>query len=297
MKQKPTPPLNALKAFEAVSRHINVSRAANELHVTPSAISHLIRRLEENIGAKLIERSGRNISLTTIGQSAGSELQKAFQSLRVAVNNIQQSIERRIVTISCRPYFAAKWLAPRLENFWSNYSDIELHLHHTNQMADLNSGEVDLSIEWLDGDRENGNLSKLVAGNLTPVFSPSLKNSSKIKQPKDLLNYPLLRETDFNSWQTWFNQCGCSIPEKLHSIYMDDSNVRYQAALDGQGVELSCRSLILKDLQTGQLIAPFEQSIQEFSYYLVEPENRNLSVSATIFRNWLYQQINNAKTE
>ena len=291
MSQKPIPPLNALKAFEAVSRHSNVSRAAQELHVTPSAVSHLIRRLEESFGAKLLERSGRNIRLTNFGQATALELQNAFHSLRVAVNNIHQSIEQKVITVSCRPYFAAKWLSARLESFWSQHPEVELHLYHTNQKADLNSGDVDLSIEWLNGKRENGKLLELVPGNLTPVFSATLKNSKKINTPEDLLRFPLLRETDYNSWEKWFIQCDCSPSKKLRSIYIDDSNVRYQAAIDGQGVELSCRSLIKNDIENGKLVAPFSETIEEFSYYLVEPTNRNLSASALIFREWLLDQI------
>jgi LysR family glycine cleavage system transcriptional activator len=290
LKPKPLPPLNALKAFECVSRYVNVSRAAQELSVTPSAVSHLLRRLEDNLGVNLVERSGRNIQLTETGVKLGAELQEVFHSLRNVVSDVLDSLDQDVVTVSLRPYFAVKWLAPRLGSFWTRHPEIQLHLHHSNEETDFLSSKVDFAIEWSKGERPGVDHQLLVPGDLTPVYSPDLCNEIEIRRPVDLTRFPLLRETDYDSWSEWFHVCNTELPEKIHSIYIDDSNVRYQAALDGQGVELSCRMLISEDLSSGNLIAPFDHFISDFSYYLVKPGNRTLSDSAQIFREWVIEQ-------
>ena len=284
MKSKPLPPLNALRAFESVSRHVNVTRAADELSVSPSAISHMIRRLEENMGVKLIERSGRNIVLSETGKNFAPELQEIFNSLLRVVNKTRESLNKNIVIVSLRPYFAAKWLAPKLSKFSAEHPEVQLHLHHSNEQVDFLSSNTDFSIEWSDGDRPGVTQYKLVAGELTPVWSPSLSPANEISEAQDLLNFPLLRETDRDSWSQWFKLCNCTLPAKIRSIYIDDSNVRYQAALNGQGIELGCKSLIFDDVAEKKLIAPFDTYIEDMSYYLFQRPESKQSEAANIFK-------------
>ena len=291
MKSKPLPPLNALRAFESVSRHVNITRAADELFVSPSAISHMIRRLEDSLGVKLIERSGRNIVLSEAGKDFAPALQEIFHSLAGAVNRIRESVDESIVVISLRPYFAAKWLAPRLSHFSAAHPDVQLHLRHSNENVDFLFSDVDFSIEWSDGKRQGVIQHRLVAGELTPVWSPVLCPRNAIRKAEDLLKFPLLRETDRDSWKQWFGLQGCILPEKVHSIYIDDSNVRYQAALNGQGVELGCRSLMASDVEEKKLLAPFDTSIDDMSYYLIQRPKGVFNKAANIFRDWLFNQI------
>ena len=292
MQAKSLPPLKALRAFEAVARHSNVSRAADELSVSPSAISHLLRRLQQSLGVELVRRSGRSIVLTDAGLQLGVDLERIFSSLHEAADAVRQSPGKHLVTVSLRPYFSVKWLSPRLGDFWARHPEIQIHLHHTNLETDfIEKKDVDFSIEWSKGNRYEVDQTLLVPGELTPVLSTTLCADSGIQFADDLARVTLLRETDYDSWADWFRVCDSEIPGLSKSIYIDDANVRYQAAIDGQGVELGCRTLISQDIADGRLIAPFEASVSDFSYYLVEPKTRQLTSAAHAFREWILKQV------
>ena len=284
------PSLKALRAFEVVSRHLHVIRAAEELSVTPSAISHLIRSLEHELKTKLIRKSGRNIVLTETGRQLAPRVQTIFRSLRQTVDDIREQTDPNILTVSLRPYFAVKWLSPRLSRFWARFPDIELRLIHTAQAVNFATDRADLAIEWSTGSRAGTRHTLLIPGELTPVLSPTIKGANKIKDAKDLLKHTLLRETDYDSWKDWFESVGETYHKPKHTLFIDDSNVRYQSALDGQGIELSCRSLIKEDVAKGKLITPFEQSINNFSYFLVEPIDREPTEAADKFTQWLIEE-------
>ena len=291
-------PLNALRAFEAVSRHLHVGTAAQELNVTTSAVSHLIKRLEEDIGVKLVKKSGRNIALTSAAEKMSPELQDIFRNLKRVVGVARSGASRNTLTVSVRPYFSVKWLAPRLSKFWNAYPAVELRLHHSIQQVDFRAEHVDLAIEWSKGDRPGVIHHLLIPGELTPIFSPNMEDAGKIKSPADLLKYTLLKETDYDSWADWFAfvDQGQLYSQNTHfpkTHFIDDSNVRHQAALDGLGVELSSRRLLRQEISDGVLLAPFELSLNSFSYYLVEPENGEASLLATHFKHWLLNEMQN----
>jgi LysR family glycine cleavage system transcriptional activator len=283
-------PLTALRAFEAVSRHSHVKQAANELNVTPSAVSHLVKRLEEDLGVKLITKLGRNIKISDAGQQLAPILQETFQTLSKAVNTVRNQANQNTLTISMRPYFSSKWFAPRLNKFWSKNPNVELQLHHSNEVVDFNTQAVDLAIEWSKGDRSDVNHHQLFPGSLIPIFSPNMPGADQIKTPKDLLKYTLLMEIGTNSWSEWFLNAEGSYEKPKLTHYIDDSNVRHQAALDGQGIELSCRELIHHEIENGQLIAPFDTSVDAYSYYLVEPKHRHISNLAQQVKTWIIQE-------
>ena len=286
------PSLRSLKAFETVSRHLHVSKAAEELFVTSSAISHLIRQLEEDLGVSLTKRSGRNIALTEAGLQLAPGLQKAFRQLNELVDEVKDNNNPNSLTISLRPYFAVKWLSPRLSEFWLEQPDVELQLIHTNQHTDFSNERIDLAIEWLGEDQQDKHRSLLIPGELTPVISPNLIGAAKINSPKDLLKFTLLKETDHDSWRDWFELAGVKDLTDTHALLIDDSNVRYQAAINGQGIELGCRSLIQADLAAGKLVAPFDFMLNNFSYYLVSPKNRQQKPAAKKFIAWVKREAN-----
>lgn len=212
-------PLTALRAFEAVSRHAHIKETANELNVTPSAISHLIKRLEDDLGVKLVQKTGRNIKLTDEGNKLAPVLQEAFQTLAKAVNKTRDKANNYTLTISLRPYFSAKWLAPRLNHFWSENPNVQLHLHHSNETIDFNTQSVDLAIEWSKGDRIDVNYHKLIPGVLVPIFSPNMPGAEKIHQPNDLLSHTLLMEVGIDSWSEWFRAVGGKSETSTNSLF------------------------------------------------------------------------------
>ncbi len=282
------PPLNALRAFDAVSRHGRVARAAEELHVTPSAISHLLKRLEHDLKVRLFQRAGRGLVLTTAGHRFAIGVQEAFTRLAQSVEEVCAEVEMGTLTVSLRPHFALKWLTPRLSRFWEAHPEIELRLHHTIRQVDFESREADMAIEWSQGERPGLECTPLLPGKLTPVCSPALlKNPHPLRSPEDLCHHTLLRETDYDSWSEWLSQAGTDDRALRHSLYIDDSNVRMQAALDGQGVELGCLALARDDLAAGRLVMPFELTLDSFSYFIVHPRQRVLPARLAAFRHWL----------
>ncbi len=285
--------LKALRVFEAVSRHLSVKDAARELNVTPSAVSHLIRRLEDDLGVRLIRRSGRNTSLTSAGEKLAPGLQDGFESLAKAVNGLRDSTYRNTLTISLRPWFAVKWLAPRLSRYWARCPKIELRLHHTTKPVDFIEDSVDLAIEWSTGSRTGVRHHELIPGELVPIFSPGMPGAETVKEPNDLLRFTLLKEMDFDSWEEWFFKVNRERRNPPFIHYIDDSNVRHQAALDGLGIELSCRSLVREEVASGALLAPFDISVDSFSYYLVEPARGQRSPLARQFKDWIIEEAKN----
>ncbi len=285
------PPLNALRAFDAVSRHARVARAAEELHVTPSAISHLLRRLEDDIRVRLFRRVGRRLVLTVAGQKFALGVREAFSSLASAVEDVCAEVEGGTLTVSLRPHFALKWLTPRLSRFWEAHPEIELRLHHTIRQVDFDSQEADMAIEWRRGKRSGLTCTPLVPGQLTPVCSPALlEDVQPLATPADLHHHTLLRETDYDSWSEWLAIAGIDDEVPQHSLYIDDSNVRLQAAVDGQGIELGCIALLADDLAAGRLVMPFDRTLDTFSYYIVHPRQAVLPARVAAFRRWLLDE-------
>ena len=291
MKKERLPPLNALRAFEAVSRHGQVNRAATELSVSPSAVSHMLRKLEDDLNTPLVRRRGRSIELTAQGEALAPRLQEIFHSMQTLIKETRSHADTRTVTVVLRPYFAAKWLAPRLNRFWLQHPDIELRLHHSNAPVDFVTADADLAIEWSRGDRPGVSHVLLIPGELTPVFSPHLPSAGSIRTPADLIGQTLLMETDYDSWSDWFALAEVSPPHDRTSLFIDDSNVRNQAAVDAQGIELSCRTLVQDDVDNGRLLAPFSECLETFSYFLVQPVNSPLSMAAEKFRRWIIQEV------
>jgi len=284
-------PLNALRAFDATSRHMRLGGAAAELHVTPSAVSHLIRRLQEDLGVRLFRRVNRRLVLTESGQRLAPGVQEAFARLVKSVDEIRGQAEGGTVTVSLRPHFAVKWLTPRLNRFWKAHPEVELRLHHTIRQVDFASRDADLAIEWSRGERPGFECTLLVPGDLTPVCSPALlEGAHPLRTPADLCHHTLLCETDHDSWAEWLALAGLGEHPPHHNLYIDDSNVRIQAALDAQGVELGCVALIADDLACGRLVTPFDLTLDAFAYYVVQPRRRTLAAGTEAFRRWLLDE-------
>ena len=285
-------PLNALRAFEAVARHQHLGHAATELCVTPSAISHLIKKLESELEINLLSKSGRRIVLTENGKQLAPALTEHLTGITQAVRGLHRSSGKQTLTVSLRSYFSAKWLAPRLKDFWSRHPHIELRLLHSNFVSGSDWADIDVAIVWSHEDQIDPGASKLIGGDLIPIFSPTMPGASKITKPEQLLECTLLQETDYNSWEAWFQLELGQVPRIKNAQAIDDSNVRYQAAVDGLGVELCCRELLQDDIASGRLLAPFDTALQSYGYYLVFPDKSAKRHSTEQFTAWLLEQVN-----
>ena len=264
------------------------SRAAEELSVSPSAVSHQILGLEEELGVRLFRRDRRQLALTTPGQRLAYAAGETLTRLCEAVEEVRDEVQATPLTVSLRPYFALKWLSPRLGRFWQCHPDVELKLYHTNRPANFAAQDIDLAIEWRPSTAVNSNTVKLVEGDLTPVCHPDLLGGDPpLREPTDLAHHVLLHEENDDRWADWLTLAGVEGLSPRQHVVIDDTNVRTQAAIDGQGVELGCPALIGDDLAAGRLAQPFETRLELFNYYLTAPPRARERAEVRAFRDWL----------
>lgn len=199
-------PFKSLLVFETVTRNGSFTRAAEELNVTQSAISHQIKNLEDYFSVKLLDRNGPSVALTQEGEILYTDLSQAMALLRRGVSNLKATTSVAPVGISIRPHFALKWLSPRL-----NHTDFgfDFRFYHSNDSADFNDADIQISIEWLHESEVPDGAKLLVNGRLTPGCHPDLLNElADPVDPQSLEKFVLLHETDATAWDEWFQLAG-----------------------------------------------------------------------------------------
>jgi DNA-binding transcriptional LysR family regulator len=285
--------LTKLRAFEAVGRHLSFTNAAQELWVTSTALSHHVRHLEDELGVELVTRLHRRIVLTEAGQELLSECTRGLDVLGRAVEDLQRAGRDHTLTVSVAPYFSAKWLAPRLVNFWSAHPDIELRLHHAYQPADFLLDRVDAGIGWGTGSWPDTETVRVLEGDLTAVCSPALRRQMpSTPTPEDLCRWKLLYEFSDDHWRDWFTAAGLRLPARAKTVQVDDSHALRKMALDGQGIALFFTGLLHEDLRLGQLTKPIDLQIDPGSaYYLTRPKGRPMGRQLKLFWDWLLDEV------
>jgi LysR family glycine cleavage system transcriptional activator len=279
-------PLASLRAFEAAARHANVTRAAAELNVTQSAVSHQIRGLERHLGVALFRRTGSGLALTESGRKLADVARDSFRRLDAGLAEIRGTKAATRVTVALRPYFAVKWLAPRLARFWQAAPGVELRLIHTTAAADFAADEIDVAIEWRAAPRVDADCAVLMQCDLVPIVSPRLIGRRNLRHPDDLARFTILHEEDRSNWRRWCQLAGIAPESGAQHLIVDDTNVRLQAAIDGQGVALGCPELVTDDVRAKRLAIPFPLRLARYAYYLVTPTNHPLNEAAARFRDW-----------
>lgn len=265
------PPLNVLAAFESAARHHSFSRAAEELHVTDSAISHRIRLLEEHVGEKLFLRTRGGLTLTGRGTHYLGAVQGALATLKAASVKPERD-QRKSVRISIGPALARNWLVGRLGEFYRQHDDIDLEISATklagSKLTALRSGEADVAIRYGKAEDWTGfEAVKLLEGNLFPVCSPAYrKTHGGLRRPKDLLSALLLRLPG-QPWKPWFAAAGLQCEEPMRGPIFSDADLMLDAAVDGQGAALARSMLVREHLSSGRLVMPFDISIPAVSSY------------------------------
>jgi LysR family glycine cleavage system transcriptional activator len=280
--------VQALKTFEAAARHLSFKYAAQELFVTPTAVSHQIKALETELGYALFKRKIRQIELTNQGYELFNTLRKAFDDIDETVNRIESRSKRNVVTLGLGPIIGARWLAPRLGDFWKNHHAIDLRLHHITFPLQKSADLFDLAIAWGDGRWPHMEVTPFIKIKLTPVMSPQLPQPSSAAE---LLNQVLIHERNRKGWQQWFAQAGVDY-DGTTGTTIDDANLVLQTTLNGQGVSLGILPFIEEDLRSGKLIRPFDLSIDpELSYYLIYRKNNLDNPAVESVRDWLLANI------
>lgn len=288
------PPLNALRAFEAAARHLSLAAAANELCVTPAAISHQIKGLEDYLRVSLFKRVKRRVVLTDQGQLILPELKQAFALIERAMGNLAKAESPDVLTVSATPAFAAKWLLPRIHLFRERHPEIDVRLDATPDVEDLEHAQVDVAIRFGSGDYpglESRPLRPGVPERIFPVCSPALLTGEHpLKQPSDLQYHTLLHDETIKGtgplpgWKTWLAAAGVDSVSAHRGLHFNNSVLAIDAAINGQGVALSCGFVVADDLAAGRLVRPFDipgdlehdyaPCDLEHNYYVVHPRGR-----------------------
>jgi len=288
------PPLNSLRAFEVVSRHESFRAAAQELHVTAAAVSQQMKLLEDHLGRKLLRRRSGGYSLTADALAGLPDLRDAFEHLSSAVATMASG-GQRILTVSAVPSIAAEWLVPRLHRFRERYPDLDVLVHASDELVDLDHSRVDLGIRHGLGNFPGLAAERLFHDEIFPVYSPQLlKGRAALKKPADLRGQALIH-TDWRhekgywpGWSDWFRAAGVSGVDITKGLRFSDGALVIQAAVSGQGVALATKALALEHLATGRLIRPFKLSlVTEFAYYVVCSKARAEEPDLVAFRRWL----------
>lgn len=284
------PGLNALRAFEAASRHLSFTRAAAELHVTQAAISHQIKALEDQLALKLFTRANRALALTAAGAAYAADVRDAFDRLALATERVVPRKDANVLTITISPTAAGHWLVPRLNRFLAAHRDLQVRLNVTGRHVDLLQEDVDLAIRTRRGDWTGLHATRLAQVALILVASPRLLAGPRpMRTPGDLVHFKLLREPEV-SWPAWLRANGVLDTSSTHCLLIDEHGLLIDAAVAGQGIALARDFLVADKLAAGTLVRPFglmpPQDAADFDYYLVCRARDAEQPKIAAFREW-----------
>ena len=293
---RPLPPLNALRAFEAAARHLSFTLAASELNVTQTAISHQIRRLEEELGVRLFIRQNRALALTPEARDYLPGVRAAFNDLRLATDRLLRKDDDKVLTVSTIASLAAKWLLPRLADFQEAHPGIDVRITTSTSLVDFQRDNVDAAIRYGRGQWPGVHADWLMADELFPVCSPSLLRGDKsLRTPEDLKDHVLLHTNNGDDWRLWLTAAGLSTSiSRLPGITFDMTLMTVQAAIDGMGVAMGRTSYVRDDIAKGRLVVPFKIALPaDAGFYLVSPEGRREAPKLAAFRHWMIAAAQN----
>lgn len=292
------PSLNGLRAFEAAARHLSFTLAASELNVTQTAISHQIRRLEEELGIRLFVRQNRALALTPEARDYLPGVRAAFNDLRLATDRLLRKDDDKVLTVSTLASLAAKWLLPRLTDFQEQHPGIDVHITTSTSLVDFQRDNVDAAIRYGRGQWPGLRADWLMADELFPVCSPSLLRGDKpLRRPEDLRDHPLLHTSNANSddWRLWLTAAGQPADiARQPGITFDMIFMTIQAAIDGIGVAMGRTSYVQDDIAKGRLVVPFKIALPaDAGFYVVAPEGRREAPKLAAFRQWVVAAAQN----
>jgi len=286
------PSLNGLRAFEAAARHLSFTNAAAELNVTQTAISHQIRRLEQELGIRLFVRQNRALALTAEARDYLPGVRAAFNDLRLATEQLLRKDNDRVLTVSTLASMAVKWLLPRISTFQEAHPGIDVRITTSTALVDFKAGDVDAAIRYGRGQWPGLRADWLTADQLFPVCSPQLLTGDRpLRCPEDLKNHTLLHSVGGydDDWRLWLTAAGLpSSISTLPGLTFDLIFMTVQAAIDGIGVAIGRTTYVEGDIAKGRLVVPFKITLPtDAGFYLVYPEASADKPKLAAFRQWL----------
>lgn len=301
-------PLNGLRAFEAAARHGSFKQAADELFVTPTAVSHQIKALEDSLGVQLFHRRTRALALTADGEAILPKVSEGLKCLKAAVDFRRAAPEVTILSVTAPPTFAARWLVPRLATFNQAHPEVELHLSSSFTMidaakrsprapvdvVDTDSG-TSISVRFGYGHYQDCRVDHIFAADYYPMCSPSLLRSKRpLRVPQDLRWHVLLHDETIPdeairpTWEKWVKVAGASGVKPHHGPRFRDVSLALEAACDGQGLVLAMEPVARREIEAGRLVIPFATPLRaHLAFYLVAPLAVAEQLAVVAFRDWV----------
>jgi LysR family glycine cleavage system transcriptional activator len=285
------PPLNALRAFEATARHLSVKNAAEELCVTPGAVSQMLKALELHLGVKLFRRVNRGIFLTDAGQGYLPPVRNAFRQIADASRRVAVAADTGTLTVSATPFFASAWLVPRLKQFQDAHPDIDLQVVTSNALVDFSQDGVDVAVRHGLGRYPGLCSDRVVAVEIVPVAAPMLVARLGVPaRPAELTRWPHVHDAERKGWHLWFQAQGIDEIGPPRGPSFDDSGLLLKAVLTGQGAGLLPAAMVALDLAEGRLVKLADAGrLEAFAYYLVYPDIGRVRPKVAAFRAWILE--------
>ncbi|WP_122072373.1 LysR substrate-binding domain-containing protein [Pseudophaeobacter sp. EL27] len=291
---KRLPPLTSLQAFEAVSRHMSIKLAAEELLLTPTAISHRLKTLETQLDTQLFHRLTRSLKLTTEGAILRPFVSDAFRNLNLGIAQLStDEVEGELVLTTTRS-FAWSWLSPRLPKFSQLYPQLEVKVIASDTVLDFARFSVDVSIRYTDSPDPTEHAAWVLDDYVTPICSRRLEK--KIRTAEDLLASDLVeyewlgfRDGDPN-WRAWFASVGIDGSGIRPIASFSDEIMCIEAAMDNRAAALVSIIAASREIERGRIAAPIPRVLKDRSYYLVCPMERAQSAKVRVFQDWLLKE-------
>ena len=287
------PPLNALRTFEAAARRLSFSRAADELHVTHSAVSHQVKALEEFLGVTLLHRHTRAVRLTDAGQAYLPVLRDAFDRIAEVTEGLLGGESAGALTVSVTPAFATRWLVPRLGRFYDAHPEIDVRLSPSIDLVDFARDDVDLAIRYGRGDWPPLRADHLLKLDRFPVCAPKLlQGRHGLRTPHELRHHTLLHDELREDWRNWLLAARVAGIDLSRGQTFNETSLLLQAAVAGLGVAVAYSALVADDLASGRLVKPFDITLaDEFGFYVVCPEATADRPKVRALREWLFSEV------
>lgn len=293
------PPLNAMRAFEAAARHRSFTAAAKELNVTPAAVSHQVKGLEEYVGVRLFRRQTRGLALTEAGAGALPDVADGLDAFARALTGLREDEAERPLTVSAAPSFASRWLVPRLEDFRQHANGTEIRLDTSERLSDFAADDVDLAIRYGPGHYTGVHVEHLAAQAVFPVCSPwLLEHGPALREPADLAGHTLIHVDWARAgltapdWGSWLETAGAPDVDAGGGPHFNQQSMAIQAAVAGHGVALGSAILVADDLAARRLVRPFEHALMEpNAYHLVCPHAAAQTRRFRLFRDWIFAEM------
>jgi len=293
------PSTQALRALESFARHGTVWRAAEELHLTRSAVSHQLRLLERELGFDLLERVGKGVALTARGRRYAHDVHKALTMIGDAGAQNRGGGIGGSFRVSCTPGFASLWLCTHIAEFQEMYQDVSLSIVTPRRLDDVSNPDVDAFIAFGDGNWPNCGVELLCDVLFTPLCSPSLLNRlGGFSKPADVLRANLLHLNDVDDWSRWLSLTKVETADPSGGIFFSDMNLVFSAAIAGQGIAMGDSLTGQTALSEGRLVRPFDIAVPAArSYYLVVDLAKSDHAVLFAFRDWLRSSLADAAAD